>query len=57
MVNATSLAIEDSMFLNNTALTGGGVYMSRVTDSYIYNTYFYGNNVTQAGGGIYSGMF
>lgn len=41
MVNATSLAIEQSTFMNNTALTGGAVYMSRVTDTYIYDTYFY----------------
>jgi len=42
--------------VNNTALTGGGIYMSRVTDTYIYDTLFYSNNVTQEGGGIYSGM-
>ena len=56
MINATSLAIEQSLFMNNTALTGGGIYMSRVTDTYIYDTLFYSNNVTQEGGGIYSGM-
>ena len=56
MINATSLAVEQSSFVNNTALTGGGIYMSRVTDTYIYDTLFYSNNVTQEGGGIYSGM-
>ncbi len=56
MINATSLAVEQSSFVNNTALTGGGIYMSRVTDTYIYDNYFYSNNVTQEGGGIYSGM-
>jgi len=56
IINATSLAVEQSRFVNNTALTGGGIYMSRVTDTYIYDTLFYSNNVTQEGGGIYSGM-
>ena len=56
MVNGTSLAVEDSTFTNNIALTGGGIYMSRVTDTYIYGNYFYNNNVSQAGGGINSGM-
>ena len=56
MVNATSLAVEQSSFVNNTALTGGGIYLSDVTDTYIYETYFYSNNVTQEGGAIYSGM-
>jgi len=56
MINATSLAVEQSSFVNNTALTGGGIYMSRVTDTYIYDTLFYSNNVTQEGGGIYSGI-
>ena len=56
MVNGTSLAVEDSTFSNNTALTGGGIYMSRVTDTYIYGSYFYHNNVSQAGGGINSGV-
>ncbi len=56
MINATSLAVEQSSFVNNTALTGGGIYMSRVTDTYIYDTLFYSNNVTQEGGAIYSGM-
>ena len=56
MINATSLAIEQSDFTNNSALLGGGIYMSRVTDTYIYDTYFLNNNATQAGGGIYSGI-
>lgn len=55
MANGTSLAIEDSSFVSNTASTGGGIFMSRVTDTYIYNNYFYHNNVTQAGGGINAG--
>lgn len=55
MVNGTSLAVEDSSFTNNTALTGGGIFMSRVADTYIYNNQFYHNNVSQAGGGINSG--
>ena len=55
MINSTSLAIEQSEFMNNTALLGAGIYMSRVTDTYIYDTYFYNNNASQAGGGIYSG--
>ena len=56
MLNSTSLAVEQSEFVNNTALLGAGIYMSRVTDTYIYDTYFYHNNATQAGGGIYSGV-
>lgn len=56
MVNGTSLAVEDSSFTGNTALTGGGIFMSRVTDTYIYNNYFLYNNVTQAGGGINAGV-
>lgn len=56
MVNGTSLAVEDSSFTSNTALTGGGIFMSRVTDTYIYNSCFYHNNVTQAGGGINAGV-
>ena len=56
MINATSLAVEQSSFVNNTALTGGAIYMSRITDTYIYDTLFFSNNVTQEGGGIYSGM-
>ena len=55
MVNGTSLAVEQSTFMNNTAGTGGAIYMSRITDTYIYDTYFYSNNVTQEGGAIYSG--
>lgn len=55
MVNGTSLAVEDSSFTNNTALTGGGIFMSRVQDTYVYNSNFYYNNVSQAGGGINSG--
>lgn len=56
MLNGTSLAVEESTFTGNTALTGGGIFISRVTDTYIYNNYFYHNNVSQAGGGINSGM-
>ena len=55
MVNGTTLAVEESSFTNNTALTGGGIFMSRVADTYIYNSKFYHNNVSQAGGGINSG--
>ena len=55
MVNGTSLAVEDSYFTNNTALAGGGIFMSRVTDTYVYNNHFYYNNVSQAGGGINAG--
>ena len=56
MINATSLAIEQSDFTNNSALLGAGIYMSRVNDTYIYDTYFLNNNATQAGGAIYSGI-
>ena len=55
MVNGTSLAVEESTFTNNTALNGGGIFMSRVTDTYIYNNFFYHNVVTQQGGGINAG--
>lgn len=54
MVNGTSLAVSESSFTNNTALTGGGIYMSRVTETYIYDSYFYHNNVTQEGGGVFA---
>ena len=54
MVNGTSLAVSESSFLNNTALTGGGIYMSRIQETYIYDSYFYHNNVSQEGGGIFA---
>ena len=57
MVNGTSLAVSESSFTNNTALTGGGIYMSRITETYIYDSYFYHNNVTQEGGGVFASKF
>lgn len=54
MVNGTSLAVSESSFTNNTALTGGGIYMSRISETYIYDSCFYHNNVTQEGGGVFA---